>query len=103
MKISYKGAAVQDIKEKQIYISEQLKNKSAAKKLTMSILHAVALLADNPRMGTPLSSRYDVNSDLRYLIVSKQLIFYRIVDDSYISVIRVIDGRQDYMALLFGE
>lgn len=29
--------------------------------------------------------------------------FYRIVDDEYISVARVIDGRQDYMAILFGE
>ena len=78
-----------------------MKNKPAAEKLTVSILRAVSLLADNPRMGVPLNGKFDVDSDLRFLIVSKQLVFYRIEDETLVSVVRVLDGRQDYMSILF--
>ena len=102
MKIRYKRAALRDIQQKQEYITSVLKNKPAAEKLTVSILRAVSLLADNPRMGIPLSGKFDVDSDLRFLIVSKQLVFYRIEDETLVSVVRVLDGRQDYMSILFG-
>ena len=53
-------------------------------------------------MGTPLRSKYEVDTDLRFLIVSKHLIFYRVVEAAgRIEVTRVIDGRRDYMAILF--
>lgn len=101
MKIRYKRAALRDIQQKQEYITSVLKNKPAAEKLTVSILRAVSLLADNPRMGVPLNGKFDVDSDLRFLIVSKQLVFYRIEDETLVSVVRVLDGRQDYMSILF--
>lgn len=101
MKIRYKRAALRDIQQKQEYITSVLKNRPAAEKLTVSILRAVSLLADNPRMGIPLSGKFDVDSDLRFLIVSKQLVFYRIEDETLVSVVRVLDGRQDYMSILF--
>lgn len=101
MKIRYKSAALRDIQQKQDYIGTVLKNKPAAQKLTRSILRAVSSLADNPRMGVPLSGKFDVDSDFRFLTVSKQLIFYR-VEEEQISVARVLDGRQDYMSILFG-
>lgn len=103
MKIEYKSAAVRDIAPKKEYIETVLKNKKAAHKLVASILRAVSLLANNPRMGAPLHGKYDVKTDLRFLIVARQLVFYRIANDELISVIRVLDGRQDYMALLFGD
>ena len=53
-------------------------------------------------MGTPLNSKFDVDTDLRFLVVSKQLVFYRVAEaDERIDVTRVLDGRQDYMAVLF--
>lgn len=52
-------------------------------------------------MGAELSEKYDVDTDLRYLIVSKHLVFYRVVNEEHIEVTRVLDGRQDYMAILF--
>ena len=67
MKIRYKRAALRDIQQKQEYITSVLKNRPAAEKLTVSILRAVSLLADNPRMGIPLSGKFDVDSDLRFL------------------------------------
>ncbi len=101
MIIRYKNAALRDIQQKQDYIANVLKNKKAAQNLVSSILRTVSQLMDNPMMGVPLNSKFDVDSDLRFFIISKQLAFYRIEDESVISVVRVLDGRQDYMSILF--
>lgn len=101
MRIEYKSAALRDITQRRDYIAHELNNGPAAQKLVASILRAVSLLADNPRMGAPLSGKYDIETDIRFLIVAKQFVFYRVVDDELISVIRILDGRQDYMAILF--
>jgi plasmid stabilization system protein ParE len=102
MKIRYKRAALLDIQQKYDYIANVLKNKKAAQTLVERILHAVSQLTDNPMIGASLNSKFDVNSDLRFLIVAKQLVFYRIEDMDFISIVRVLDGRQDYISVLFG-
>ena len=99
MKIEFKETAVEDILHAQRYISEQLHSPSAAKKLASAIYDAAMLLCDNPFMGAPLSGKYELDTDLRYFIVAKHLIFYR-VSGERITVIRVLDGRQDYMSVL---
>lgn len=101
MRVLYKKTAIEDIQETECYISRELHNQQAAKKLTRLIVQAVSLLAENPYMGTPLNSKYDVDTDIRFLVVSRHLVFYRVREDDCVQVIRVIDGRQDYMAILF--
>ena len=101
MRIEYKRTALLDLQQTQNYIANVLKNKPAAHKLVSSVLHAVSLLSDNPMMGTALNSRYDVDSHIWFLVVSKQFVFYQIFDNSLISIIRILDGRQDYMSILF--
>ena len=101
MKVLFKKTALDDMQATQRYISETLGNGAAAKKLTRRIYDAIMLLEDNPYMGTELSRKFAVETDLRFLVVAKQLVFYRVVADNHIEVTRVLDGRQDYMALLF--
>ncbi|MGM9614935.1 MAG: type II toxin-antitoxin system RelE/ParE family toxin [Oscillospiraceae bacterium] len=100
MRIEYKETAIADILETQQYVSRELHNEEAAKRLTYQIVNAISLLGDNPYMGTPLNAQYDIETDLRYLLVSKRLIFYR-VREKHVEVTRVLDGRQDYLAILF--
>ena len=101
MKVQYKKTAIDDIQATERYISEELHNKQAAQKLTHLIAQTVSLLSANPYMGTPLNSKYEVDTDIRFLVVSKQLVFYRVKEEECVEVTRVIDGRQDYMAILF--
>lgn len=101
MKILYKKTALTDMQETQRYISETLHNKKAARQLTERIVREVSQLSANPFMGVPLNSKYEVDSDIRVLIVAKQLVFYRVIPDSHIEILRVLDGRQDYLAILF--
>lgn len=100
MKIFYKKTAIDDIQETEQYISQELHNKKAALNLTRTVVQAISQLSSNPYMGTPLNSKYDLETDLRFLVVSKRLVFYRVTGDR-IEITRVLDGRQDYMSLLF--
>ena len=102
MRIEYKRTALLDLQQTKDYIASTLKNKPAAQKLVSSVLYDISLLAYNPRMSAALSSRFDVDSDLRFIVVSKQLVFYQIIDDDLISIIRILDGRRDYLSILFG-
>ena len=77
MRIEYKRTALLDLRQTQDYIANTLKNKPAAQKLVSSVLHDVSLLPHNPRMGTALYSWFDVDSDLRFIVISMQLVFYR--------------------------
>ena len=83
MKLQYRPAAISDIGKASDYIADVLKNRSAANRLKSKILAGVSLLKDNPYMGTP------------------QLVFYKVTETG-IEVIRVLDGRTDYLVHLFG-
>ena len=101
MKIKYRPAAIQDMDAACAYLRDQLHNPSAADALINRILHSVSLLKDNPYMGAPLGGKLEgLQTDVRFLIVSKQLVFYEI-DGEIIEIIRVLDGRTNYLAKLF--
>ena len=101
MKLKYRPAAIADIQNACGYIRDKLKNPRAAKNLKSRILYGASLLKDSPSMGTPLGSKYDgLETNIRFLIVSKHLIFYEVHDDM-IEIIRILDGRTDYLTHLF--
>lgn len=100
MQIIYKKIAIDDLLNIESYIISQFNNKQAAQKLKSTIVNAIALLKDNPYLGPKLSDRFNMDTSLRYLVVSKQLVFYNIKNDN-IEIIRILDSRQDYLSLLF--
>ena len=53
-------------------------------------------------MGALLSLKFDLNETVqyRYLIVSKQIVFYEVIENT-IEIIRVLDTRTDYLSVLF--
>ena len=53
-------------------------------------------------MGALLSLKFDLNETIqyRYLIVSKQIVFYEVIENT-IEIIRVLDARTDYLSVLF--
>ena len=100
MQIIYKRTAIDDLLNIESYIISQFNNKQAAQKLKSTLVNAIALLKDNPYLGPKLSDRFNMDTSLRYLVVSKQLVFYNIKNDN-IEIIRILDSRQDYLSLLF--
>lgn len=47
-------------------------------------------------MGVELSEKTNRDTDLRYIISGKHLIFYRVEKD-YISIVRILDSRTNYI------
>ena len=102
MRIKYRPAAIKDVDRACDYLRNKLHNPSAAQNLTTKLLHSISLLKENPCMGVPLSSKPEaLETDYRFLVVSKQLVFYQVADD-VIEIVRILDGRTDYLARLFG-
>ena len=100
MRIIYKKTAIDDLLNTENYIISQSNNKQAAQKLKSTLVNTISLLKDNPYLGPKMSDRFHVDTSLRYLVISKQLVFYNIKNDN-IEIIRILDSRQDYLSLLF--
>ena len=96
MKIIYKKAAIDDLLNTENYIINQFHNDQAAKKLKNNIVDTISLLKDNPYLGPKMSDRFDIDTPFRYLIVSKQLVFYN-VNEKNIEIIEYLtQGRITY-------
>lgn len=78
MQIIYKKTAIDDLLNTENYIISRFNNKQAAQKLKSTLVNTIALLKDNPYLGPKMSDRFNVDTSLRYLVISKQLVFYNI-------------------------
>ena len=95
MRIQYRPAAIADLERTCDYLRQTLNNPGAADTLSARVLRSVSLLRDNPYMGALLSAKYDeLQTGVRYLIVSKQLVFYEVLEDR-IEILRILDGSTD--------
>lgn len=102
MKLRYTPSAIADLQEIQSYISNTLHNPIAANRIMQSILENCGYLKDHPALGMSLSEKTGESTDLRYLLCGRYLALYRI-EDGFISVARILDGRTDYMRILFAQ
>lgn len=102
MKLEYAPEAIHDIQETKRYIATVLKNRTAAIRITKMIFSSCAQLKERPQLGMSVEVKTGIPSDLRYLICESWLAFYRIRDDR-IQIVRVLDGRSDYVRILFSK
>lgn len=99
MKVVLAEAAKQDVGKIFEYISETLKNVSAAKKTVQKILHGCGILKEQPHIGLSVQQRLGFDLELSYVVIGKYLAFYHVVGQRVI-VVRIIDSRMDYMRRL---
>jgi len=100
--VGYTPEAEDDLAGIKDYITEQLLNPVAAIQLLTKITKRIRTLEQFPYMGTPLSSVIGLVTDYRFLVCANYLAFYR-VDGNEVNIIRILYGRRDYVAMLFGE
>ena len=94
--------ALNDLQEIKTYISEELCNPIAANRIVKRIIDDYTLLEVSPYMGVSLSAKLHMKTDYRYLISGNYLIFYK-ADSENVSIYRVLNGKMDYIKILFGE
>lgn len=100
-KLHITPAAASDLTEIKAYISLELYNPQAAQRIVKSITHALRHLQQNPHLGFAVSAKIGREPDLRVLLSENHFLFYRVKGET-IQVARVLDGRQDYLRVLFG-
>ena len=101
MRVLYRPAAIADIQRAADYLAQVLKNPGAAQRLKEAVVRGAAQLKDNPHMGVPLASKAEgLETPMRFLVIRKQLVFYEVRGDA-VEIVRVLDGRTDYLARLF--
>ena len=101
MRIVFSAHAINDLNEINEYISDVLRNPKSAKLIIEKILKSISLLEMNPKLGMSLSNSINRETNIRYLISGKYIIFYKIRDS--IEIVRVLDARRDYMREIFTE
>ena len=100
-KLHISPAAASDLAEISAYITLELHNPQAARRIVKSITHDLRHLQQNPHLGFSVSAKIGRGNDLRALLSGNYFLFYR-VKGATIQVARVLDGRQDYLQVLFG-
>ena len=100
-KLHITPAAASDLAEISSYITLELHNPQAARRIVKGITHDLRHLQQNPHLGFSVSAKIGRGNDLRALLSGNYFLFYR-VKGATIQVARVLDGRQDYLRVLFG-
>ena len=99
-KVVLAPSARNDLAEIKHYISTELSNPSSAERVITSISKELHDLQRFPEMGRMLDVKIGADP-YRYLVCGHYMAFYRVKDDT-VYVDRILYGRRDYMALLFG-
>ena len=100
-KLCITPAAASDLAEIKAYISLELHNPQAAQRIVRSITHDLRHLQQNTYLGFSVSAKIGRETDLRALLNGSYFLFYR-VETEAVQVARILDGRQDYLRVLFG-
>lgn len=101
MKVRYTPKALEDLQ----HIKESILETSGSEELEKKILKKITMSINDleifPYKGAELSLTLGINTDYRSLYVQKNYVFYR-VDKEYVSIVRILNEKQDYMRILFG-
>lgn len=101
-KVFISPEAARDLSQIKQYISTELKNRSAANRMVGSILKDLHALERYPEQGPSIEALTGFQTELRILLCGKHIALYKIESES-VFVVRIIDGRQDYLRVLFGD
>ena len=94
MKLRFTPRAMNDLTAIRRFIQDEYGNPKAAKRITDSIFAQCVSLKQFPQSGTALSARFEIDTDVRYLVCEGYMIFF-------VSVGAVIHGKTDYLDVLF--
>lgn len=102
MRLRYTPEAIRDLQETSRYISDVLRNPTAAIHFSRQILRRCAALKDFPEMGASIQALTGHETALRMMTCKSHVVLYQIDVDT-VSVLRVIHTRRDYLRVLFGD
>lgn len=101
-KLRLSPEAARDLTEIKRYISRELKNPASAQRVVRGITNELRILERHAEAGPAVAALTGYPSDLRILVCGKHIAIYKI-DGNTVLVARIINAKQDYITLLFGD
>lgn len=98
-KVRFTPQAIADLEEIKRYISVDLFNPQAAAELVELVFEKIRTLASLPQTGAQLRTDISILKTYRFIPCKKHLVFYR-TEEKFVSVVRVLYARRDYLGLL---
>ena len=102
VKVNYSPLSLEDLKSIRDYIAVKLGSPQAAKNTVSKITSRIRDLEGSPEIGTRLSAICRVESDYRFLVSGKYLVFYR-YEVGAIYIVRILYGGMNYLSILFSN
>ncbi len=99
MNIRFSPEFRRDLRRLKTYLKQQ--GFKSADTIGKDILRSCNELKRFPEKGKSVSERFGIDIDMLFLVVGKNIIFYRI-EDEFIEIVRMFDTRMDIMFRMFG-
>lgn len=99
-KIKYSPDAADKLRALKAQVSAQY-GQDKAKQIAKVITDEIKSLALFEKKGPVVADLFEVVTDYRYLLVSRNYVFYRI-EEEYIRIVNIYNEREDFMWQLFG-
>ena len=90
--------AGRDLSEIRRYLAKELNNPGFARKIVYAILESIKSLEQGPSVEALTGFK----TDLRMLLCGNHIALYKI-EHSTVYISRIVDARQDYLRVLFGD
>lgn len=94
--------AGRDLSEIRRYLAKELKNPGFVRKTVNAILESIKSLSRFPEQGPSVEALTGFKTDLRMLLCGNHIALYKI-EHSTVYISRIVDARQDYLRVLFGD
>lgn len=101
VKIQFSPLAKDDLVKIKAYLAEAFDDEIASEKIKQ-LLDSIRKFEMFPLLGRPLMNVIDIPTDYMFFVVEKNYVFYRL-EQKTVKIIRIIDTRQNYIDVLFGE
>ena len=99
-KIRVNPMAIEDLIEIRAYITKELENPTAAVNVVRNIIASYEQLKTFPMMGVDLSTKINVQTNFKYLVSGRYIVFYR-ADNDFVYIYRILYAGRDYLKILF--
>jgi len=94
--------AEMDLSQIKDYITNELANPAAAKRILSQITKRIGKLSKFPELGSSLEAIVPFQSDYRFLVCGKYIAFY-LYEQNIVFVDRILYGKRDFVSVLFEE
>jgi addiction module RelE/StbE family toxin len=103
-KIAYTKLAESDLEHASDYISQELHNQAAAKKLILAARESARSLSEMPMRHPVVSGDFLAERGIRGIAVKNYMMFYTVQEESRtVSIVRFLYGKRDWRSLLRGD